>query len=129
MADALHSLHEKRRCYERRVELYSRLVFQYPDYLIIHEFHFKGGRADLAVVTASDGRVILVYESKKEGGSVKMLMNAVKQAENVVVKSNPLLLASLGPKYMFYIANSACVKGFHGFLSVDHVIQTLQRSL
>ncbi|KAK3313378.1 hypothetical protein B0H66DRAFT_642936 [Apodospora peruviana] len=84
-------------------------VFTAPDYLVVPEYHFPGGRADLAIwrLDTTPKRLILVYEGKKAGGGFYTINQALNQAvacANAHNSHSPATIAALGTS--FILANA-----------------------
>ncbi|KAI5239358.1 hypothetical protein E4T42_08725 [Aureobasidium subglaciale] len=90
--------------------------FPFPDYLVVPEYQFPGGRADLAVIKLDNGRLVLVLEGKRAGGSFVTISRAAQQAAIAAGKigSTPGIIAALGPKFCLYRADTSPVTTFAG---------------
>jgi hypothetical protein len=85
-------------------------VFPAPDYLVVPEYHFTGGFADLAVwkISTSPRRLILVYEGKRSGGAFHTIHHALQQAvacAHANSNHSPALVAALGTSFILADAN------------------------
>lgn len=91
-------------------------VFPAPQYLVIPEFRFAGGRADLAVIKMDDERLILVLEGKMDGGGFIAVHDALQQAQDCVAAygggSTPVLVAALGTAFAMRTLSGVFVSGF-----------------
>src|SRR6201999_3614844 len=67
--------------------------FSFPQYLVVPEYHFTGGFADLAVLKLDHSgenkhKIIIIYEGKKTGGGITKLADTLAQAGNAIQKSS-----------------------------------------